>query len=88
IGQSGGVDLAILPIGAYDPWIGNHANPEQAWTMAGHLGARQVLPVHHSTFRLSREPREEPLKRLLAATGDQRDRVVGRGIGETITIED
>lgn len=86
IGQSGGVDLAIMPIGAYDPWIANHANPEQAWSMAGHLGARQVLPVHHSTFRLSREPRGEPLERLLEAAGDQQARVVGRGIGETITL--
>ena len=24
---------ALLPIGAYDPWINNHASPEQAWTM-------------------------------------------------------
>jgi L-ascorbate metabolism protein UlaG (beta-lactamase superfamily) len=88
IGRSGGVDLAILPIGAYDPWIGNHASPEQAWSMAGQMGARQVLPVHHSTFRLSREPREEPLQRLLAAAGDEEYRIVGRGIGETFTLED
>jgi L-ascorbate metabolism protein UlaG (beta-lactamase superfamily) len=86
IGRSGGVDLAILPIGAYDPWIGNHANPEQAWSMAGQMGARQVLPVHHSTFRLSREPSEEPLQRLLAAAGPDADRIVGREIGETIQL--
>lgn len=86
IGQSGGVDLAILPIGAYDPWIGNHANPEQAWSMARQMGARQLLPVHHSTFWLSREPREEPLQRLLAAAGEEQGRIVGRGIGETIQL--
>src|SRR5262249_38568272 len=27
------VDLAIMPIGAYDPWIHYHCTPEQAWRM-------------------------------------------------------
>src|SRR5919202_7064839 len=39
LGQRGPIDLAILPIGAYDPWINNHASPEQAWTMFRRLGA-------------------------------------------------
>src|SRR5262245_8896605 len=56
----GPIDLAILPIGAYDPWIYNHASPEEAWRMFRELGADYLLPVHHSTFRLSREPIEEP----------------------------
>ena len=30
----GKVDLAILGIGAYDPYIQAHATPEQAWQMA------------------------------------------------------
>jgi L-ascorbate metabolism protein UlaG (beta-lactamase superfamily) len=77
------IDLAILPIGAYDPWINNHASPEQAWTMFRRLGAEYVLPVHHSTFRLSREPVGEPIQRFLAAAGQQRWRVVGTEIGAT-----
>jgi L-ascorbate metabolism protein UlaG (beta-lactamase superfamily) len=77
------IDLAILPIGAYDPWINNHASPEQAWTMFRRLGAEYVLPVHHSTFRLSREPVGEPVQRFLAAAGQQRWRVVGTEIGAT-----
>ena len=32
-------DLAIMPIGAYDPWIGSHATPEQAVAMATAAGA-------------------------------------------------
>ena len=28
-----------------------------------------LLPIHHSTFRLSREPMDEPIRRLLAAAG-------------------
>ena len=31
IGADGPVDLAIVGIGAYDPYIRVHANPEQAW---------------------------------------------------------
>ena len=74
------VDLAILPIGAYDPWIRVHCNPEQAWQMAEDCGAEHVLPVHHQTFRLSREPYLEPVERLLAAAGDKR--VVTTRIGQ------
>ncbi|HEY8259032.1 MAG TPA: MBL fold metallo-hydrolase [Gemmatimonadales bacterium] len=77
------VDLAILPIGAYDPWIANHASPEEAWDMFRAIGAEYVLPIHHSTFRLSREPVDEPLRRFLDAAGPERWRVVCREIGET-----
>ena len=28
------IDLAIMPIGAYNPWIANHCNPEQAIQLA------------------------------------------------------
>jgi L-ascorbate metabolism protein UlaG (beta-lactamase superfamily) len=80
------VDLAILPIGAYDPWIANHASPEQAWRMFKGLGAEYLLPVHHSTFRLSREPVEEPMQRLLAAAGTESWRVVAREIGRSWTL--
>jgi L-ascorbate metabolism protein UlaG (beta-lactamase superfamily) len=77
------LDLAILPIGAYDPWIRNHANPEEAWLMGRQMNARHVMPVHHSTFRLSREPMAEPIERFLKAAGDEEWRVVTRKIGET-----
>jgi L-ascorbate metabolism protein UlaG (beta-lactamase superfamily) len=86
IGERVKVDLAILPIGAYDPWIANHASPEQAWRMFKGLGADYLMPVHHSTFRLSREPIEEPLERLLAATGEERWRVVAGEIGATWSL--
>ena len=82
------VDLAILPIGAYDPWIANHASPEQAWRMFQGLGADYLMPVHHSTFRLSREPTEEPLQRLLAAAGEERWRVVAAEIGATWSMNE
>jgi L-ascorbate metabolism protein UlaG (beta-lactamase superfamily) len=77
------IDLAILPIGAYDPFIAAHANPEQSWEMSRDMGATYILPMHHSTFRLSREPKEEPIRRMLAAAGDERWRVVVTEIGQT-----
>lgn len=79
------VALAIMPIGAYDPYIAAHANPEQAWRMAKDLRAESVLPVHHSTFRLSREPVNEPIERFLRAAGKESYRVAATRIGETWT---
>ncbi|MBV8831789.1 MAG: MBL fold metallo-hydrolase [Acidobacteriaceae bacterium] len=76
------VDLAIMPIGAYDPWIRVHCNPEQAWTMANHAGAEYVLPVHHQTFKLSREPRHEPIDRVISAAGSSPGRICVHGIGD------
>lgn len=77
------VDLAVLPIGAYDPYINAHANPEQSWAMRREMGAEYILPMHHSTFRLSREPAGEPVRRILAAAGDERWRVALTEVGET-----
>ncbi len=76
------VDLAIMPIGAYDPWIHVHCNPEQALRMATDIHAEHVLPVHHQTFKLSREPFLEPVERLLAAVGKDSHRVALQRIGQ------
>lgn len=76
------MDLAIMPIGAYDPWIHVHCNPEQAVQMAEEAGADRILPVHHKTFSLSREPYEEPIQRVLSAVGSGVDRVCLRDIGQ------
>ncbi|MGI8744598.1 MAG: MBL fold metallo-hydrolase [Bryobacteraceae bacterium] len=81
--ESKPVDLAIMPIGAYDPWIAVHCNPEQAWRMSRDCGADFVLPVHHQTFKLSREPNDEPIERLLAAAGRDEKAIVLQRIGQT-----
>src|SRR5919199_6231211 len=77
------VDLAILPIGAYDPYVYVHANPEQSWRMREEMGAEYILPMHHSTFRLSREPFDEPRQRILAAAAAEKWRVALTEIGQT-----
>jgi len=79
-------DVAAFSIGAYDPWINNHANPEQVWAMFQQTRARYLIPIHWGTFRLSKEPMEEPMRRLTAAAGSQQDRIVIREIGATWTM--
>jgi L-ascorbate metabolism protein UlaG (beta-lactamase superfamily) len=83
----GAVDLAILPIGCYNPWWPRHAKPEEAWDMARDAGARYLLPIHHETFVLSREPIGEPLARLMKAAGGEPEKVSVRRIGEEVHIE-
>lgn len=75
------IDLAIMPIGAYDPWIRVHCNPEQAWAMANDAGAHHILPVHHQTFKLSREAPLEPIERIIDAAGSEPARICLQEIG-------
>jgi L-ascorbate metabolism protein UlaG (beta-lactamase superfamily) len=49
--------------------------------MADHVKAKYVLPMHHSTFKLSFEPVTEPMERMLAAAGRDADRIVCREVG-------
>jgi L-ascorbate metabolism protein UlaG (beta-lactamase superfamily) len=79
-------EVAVFSNGAYDPWIRNHANPEQVWSMFQQTGATYLLPIHWGTFRLGKEPVDEPMSRLLAAAGAESDRVVLREIGGTWTV--
>lgn len=65
-----GIDLALLPIGAYEPrwWLRDvHCDPEEAVRAATDLGARRMAPMHWATFLLSAEPVLEPLTRVRAA---------------------
>jgi L-ascorbate metabolism protein UlaG (beta-lactamase superfamily) len=79
--EVGRVDLAILGIGGYDPYLASHATPEEAWAMANHLNADYLLPMHHSTFRLSHEPTGEPIERLMTVAGNKKNRIVMTRIG-------
>lgn len=81
IGGNKRVDMAIMPIGAYNPWIRFHCTPEQAWRMSQEARAELFLPVHNQTFLLSREPVQEPLNRLREAAGAEAQRIVLDEIG-------
>lgn len=78
------IDVALMPIGAYDPWIKNHCTPEQAMEMTNHMHARYILPMHWSTFIQSEEPTAEPMERLQRAAIPER--IALRTIGETWTL--
>lgn len=58
--------VALLPIGAYDPppFRNNHTNPEDAVRAFQELGSRWMIPMHYGTFKLSHEPMDEPLRFL------------------------
>jgi len=84
--RHGRIDLAIMSIGCYNPWIRSHCTPEQAIEMANDAGANFVMPVHHQTFRLSFEPFREPIERLKAALRNQPERIALREIGETFVL--
>lgn len=84
-----GIDLALLPIGAYEPndfMRSVHVNPEEAVRIFKDLGARHAAAMHWGTFRLTLEPLDEPPQRLvkaLDAEGIQRERFFAMQHGET-----
>jgi L-ascorbate metabolism protein UlaG (beta-lactamase superfamily) len=86
IRRQGAIDVAIISIGAYNPWIHSHCSPEQAVEMANAAGARFIIPVHHQTFRLSFERFREPIERFEAALGKTPERIALREIGETFVL--
>jgi L-ascorbate metabolism protein UlaG (beta-lactamase superfamily) len=86
------LDLALLPIGTYEPrWFmrNQHLDPEEAVRAAVDLGVRRVVPMHWGTFPLSTEPLLEPPERLstawLAAGRDPAD-LWRLAVGETRTM--
>jgi L-ascorbate metabolism protein UlaG (beta-lactamase superfamily) len=75
------IDVAVMGIGNYYvPWDLMHSTPEQAAAMAQRMGARRMMPIHHSTFRDPCEPIGEPLERLLRVWDPQR--IICARIGE------
>jgi L-ascorbate metabolism protein UlaG (beta-lactamase superfamily) len=66
IGSRLPVEIALLPIGAYEAPSRRevHMNPEEAVQAFQELGAKYMVPMHYGSFRLSYEPLHEPLERL------------------------
>jgi L-ascorbate metabolism protein UlaG (beta-lactamase superfamily) len=76
----GAIDCALLPIGAYDPrWFmaAQHTNPADALAIQRDLDAAWALGIHWGTFKLTDEPREDPLHQLDAALAAQESRPIG-----------
>ena len=71
--KHGAVDVAILPIGAYEPrWFmkGQHQNPDEA--VQGHklIQAKVSIGHHWGTFQLTNEAIEAPIEALAVAKKD------------------
>ena len=63
----GPTDLALIPIGAYDPrWFmaAQHTDPDDAIQIMLDLEARAAVGIHWGTFKLTDEPRDDPALRL------------------------
>jgi len=74
IGQRLAPQVALLPIGAYNPptFRNVHTSPADATRAFVDLKSSWFVPMHYGTFRLSHEPMEEPLQLL-----DQEARAAG-----------
>ncbi len=66
IGRRLSPEVALLPIGAYNPASYRHVHADPADATRGFLDlkARWMVPMHYGTFRLSHEPVDEPLQLL------------------------
>jgi L-ascorbate metabolism protein UlaG (beta-lactamase superfamily) len=65
----GSPDLALLPIGAYEPrWFMSpvHMAPDEAVRAQAILGAKTSIAIHHGTFQLADEGVDTPGKQLIA----------------------
>jgi len=73
--------VALLPIGAYfpDTYRSVHTSPEEGLQAFVDVGAETMIPMHFGTFRLGREPMEEPPVRLI-------DDAKRRGIEDRVRI--
>jgi len=83
--------VALLPIGAYfpDSYRAVHTSPEEGLQAFVDVGAETMIPMHFGTFRLGREPMEEPPVRLMEEA--ERRGIAGRvrilAEGETFLVE-
>jgi L-ascorbate metabolism protein UlaG (beta-lactamase superfamily) len=88
IGERLHPQVALLPIGAYypDSFRAVHTSPEDALRGFIDMGAETMIPMHFGTFKLSQEPMDEPVKRLLSAARkigvENRVHVLEEGVAE------
>jgi L-ascorbate metabolism protein UlaG (beta-lactamase superfamily) len=86
------IDVALLPIGAYEPrWFMKpvHMNPDEAVRAHRDLRARRSIGMHFGTFQLTDEAIDEPLRaleRARAAHGVSAEAFSVLDFGETAVI--
>jgi len=91
-GRFTSIDVALLPIGAYEPrWFMQpvHLNPHDAVQALGDLGAKKAIAMHWGTIKLTDEAMDEPprlLRKEIENAGISSDRFVVFAHGETRVI--
>lgn len=81
------IDVALMPIGAYDPFKFQHCTPEESLKMASDMNSKVIIPIHRNTFRLSKEPINEPIQRLKEALRYSTIELGLEQIGDTFVLE-
>jgi len=69
-GAGRGFDLALIPVGAYEPrWFmsAQHVDPAEAVRIHQDLAAERSIGIHWGTFQLTDEPLDEPPQALARA---------------------
>ncbi|BFH16552.1 membrane protein [Paenibacillus dendritiformis] len=69
IGRRFAIDVALMPIGAYEPeWFMSrqHVTPEEALQAFEDVGAKLMIPMHYGAFKLADDTPKEALDRLEA----------------------
>src|SRR5665213_2328290 len=88
-GAGRGFDLALIPIGAYEPrWFmsAQHANPAEAVQIHLDLLASRSIGIHWGTFQFTDESLDEPPRALATAArerGLESDAFTVMAVGET-----
>lgn len=85
IGQAE-VDIAIMPIGAYEGFSDVHCNPAEALTMADEMRARYFVPMHCLTFFLGDEDVNEPMRQLRTAHSCHDTEIVISNLGQEFML--
>jgi L-ascorbate metabolism protein UlaG (beta-lactamase superfamily) len=80
------IDVALMPIGAYNPWIRNHCNPEQALQMATEINAKYFIPMHTKTFQQGVEPFNEPIDWMKRVAPNYSCKIGLDEIGQTFVL--
>ncbi len=90
--SGGGFDIALLPIGAYEPrWFmkDQHVNPQESVQIFHDLGCKKAIAVHWGTFQLTDEALDEPpreLARCLHQAGLRSDQFMTLAIGGSLKV--
>jgi L-ascorbate metabolism protein UlaG (beta-lactamase superfamily) len=93
IGRRFDIDVALLPIGAYDPeWFmaSQHVSPEEALQAFLDVKAKYFVPMHYGAFKLSDDTPVQALQRLEAARarlGIPEEKLLMLRHGETMRFE-